>query len=77
MIFPKSKEAKEAGVKHGLKFYNALYGLKPSKGDVTAKEALETVIKLTGVKGFCLAYVDIHKSVEEKEGGITTNEKEK
>ena len=67
MVFPKSKEAKDAVVKHGLRLYDALYNLKPDGKTITAREAMETVIKMTGVKGFCLAYIDVHKSVEEME----------
>jgi len=69
MIFPKSKEAKEACIKHGLRLYDSLYDIRPDNKTISAKEALETVIKMTGVKGFALAFIDIHNSVEDREKG--------
>ena len=67
MIFPKSEEAKEATVKQGLNFYQVLFTTGKDDKPPTAKDALQSVIELTGVKGFALAFVDIHPSVEERE----------
>ncbi len=69
MIYPKSKEAKDWVDKKekGSKFLYLLFPFKPDKNTMTAREALQKVIDVTGIKGFSLAYIDIHNSVEEKE----------
>lgn len=69
LIYPKSKEAKDwiDINKKGGKLFSYLFPLKPVTGEMTAKEALEKVIEVTGVKGFSLAYIDIHKSLEDIE----------
>lgn len=68
MIFPKSAEAKDAMKKYNFDFYQVLYTTGRDNKSPTAKEALQSVIDLTGVKGFALAFVDIHPSLEEREG---------
>ena len=70
MIFPKSEEAKEAMKKYELNFFQVLYTTGQDNKSPTAKDALQAVVDLTGVKGFGLALVDIKPSVEEKEKGV-------